>query len=117
MNTEKIEELNEKIKNYEKKNQVYKKKIENIFYLKEKQDIEEKKIKEKKFDINKPDLGIRKLADLEQILEMERFRRENVLMNNVNNLQNKINNILEKKEEKEKKMICINLKKSLIMKG
>ena len=104
LNTEKIEELNEQIKNYEKKNQVYKKKIENIFYLKEKQDIEEKKIKEKKFDINKPDLGIRKLADLEQILEMERFRRENVLMNNVNNLQNKINNILEKKEEKEKKI-------------
>lgn len=66
LNSEKINELNEKIKDYERKNNAYKRKIENIFDLKEKQEIEDKKIKEKKFNMHKPDLGIRKLYDLEQ---------------------------------------------------
>ena len=105
LNNDKILEFNEKIKDYERKNKAYKRKIENIFDLKEKQDIEEKKVKEKKFDIHKPDLGIRKLADLEQKIELERFRRENALINKVNKLQNKINNILEKKEKKEQKIM------------
>lgn len=47
LNSEKINELNEKIKDYERKNNAYKRKIENIFDLKEKQEIEDRKIKEK----------------------------------------------------------------------
>ena len=105
LNSDKVLELNEKIKDYERKNKAYKRKIETIFDLKEKQEIEEKKVKEKKFNIHKPDLGVRKLADLEQKLELERFRRENALINNVNLFQNKINNILEKKEQKEQKIM------------
>ena len=105
LNSEKINELNEKIKDYERKNNAYKRKIENIFDLKEKQEIEDRKIKEKKFNMHKPDLGIRKLYDLEQKLELERFRRENALINNVNKFQDKINNILVKKEEKEQKIL------------
>ena len=105
LNSDKILELNEKIKDYERKNKAYKRKIETIFDLKEKQEIEEKKVKEKKFNIHRPDLGVRKLADLEQKLELERFRRENALINNVNLFQNKINNILEKKEQKEQKIM------------
>jgi len=106
LNPEKISELNEQIKDYERKNKAYKKKIENIFDLKEKQEIEDKKImSEKKFNIHRPDLGIRKIADLEKKLELERFRRENALINNINKMQNKINHILEKKEEKEKNIM------------
>ena len=60
---------------------------------------------EKKFNIHRPDLGIRKIADLEKKLELERFRRENALINNINKMQNKINHILEKKEEKEKNIM------------
>ena len=106
LNPEKISELNEQIKDYERKNKAYKRKIENIFDLKEKQEIEDKKIiSEKKFNIHRPDLGIRKLADLEKKLELERFRRENALINNVNKFQNKINEILVKKEEKEKNIL------------
>ena len=92
LNPEKIEELNEQIKDYERKNKEYKRKIENIFDLKEKQEMEDKKLVEKKFDIHKPDLGLRKIADLEKKIELERFRRENALINNVNKKKNKINN-------------------------
>ena len=105
LNSEKITELNEKIKDYERKNKAYKRKIENIFDLKEKQEIEEKKIPEKKFNKNRPDLGVRKLFDIEKKLELERFRRENALINNINQFQNKINDILVKKEQKEKKIL------------
>ena len=106
LNPEKISELNEQIKDYERKNKAYKRKIENIFDLKEKQEMEDKKVmSEKKFNIHRPDLGIRKLADLEKKLELERFRRENALINNVNNIQDKINKILVKKEEKEKNIL------------
>ena len=105
LDTEKLLELNEQIKDFERKNNEYKRKIENIFDLKEKQEMEDKKLVEKKFDIHKPDLGLRKIADLEKKIELERFRRENALINNVNKFQNKINNILVKKEEKEKKIL------------
>ena len=57
-------------------------------------------MKERKFDPKNPDLGLRKLVDLEEKLEIERYRRENALMTHINQFQNKINNILEKKEEK-----------------
>ena len=105
LNSEKISELNEQIKDYERKNNAYKRKIENIFDLKEKQEIEENKIPEKKFNMYKPDLGIRKVADIERKLELERFRRENALINNINKFQNKINDILEKKEKKEQNIL------------
>ena len=104
VNDEKMEKLKEQIKDFERKNNEYKQKISNLFDLKEKQEIEEKKIKEKKFDANNPDLGTRKLIELEEKCELERFRRENALMTQFNKFQNKINNILEKKEEKEKKI-------------
>ena len=100
LNKEKIDELKEQINEYEKKNEEIKQKISDMFDLKDK----EREIKEKKFDIDKPDMGKRKLVDLEEKLELERFRRENALMTNLNNFENKINNILEKKEEKEKKI-------------
>ena len=93
--------LKEQIKDYEKKNKEFKKRISDIFDLK---DIEGIKTKEKKFDPNNPDLGLRKLVDLEEKLEIEKFRREKALMTHINQFQNKINNILEKKEEKEKKI-------------
>ena len=100
LNKDKIDELREQINEYEKKNEEIKQKISDMFDLKDK----EREIKEKKFDIDKPDMGKRKLVDLEEKLELERFRRENALMTNLNNFENKINNILEKKEEKEKKI-------------
>ena len=105
LDTEKLLELNEQIRDFERKNNEYKRKIENIFDLKEKQEMEDKKLVEKKFDIHKPDLGLRKIADLEKKIELERLRRENALINNINKFQNKINNILVKKEEKEKKIL------------
>ena len=43
INEEKIEELKEQIKDYERKNNEYKQKISSLFDLKEKQEIEEKK--------------------------------------------------------------------------
>ena len=104
LNEEKLEEIKEQIKDYERKNNEYKQKISNMFELKEKQEIEEKKVKEKKFDANNPDIGDRKLIDLEEKVKLERFRRENALMTHMNIFQSKINNILEKKEEKEKKI-------------
>ena len=104
INNEKMEELKEQIKDYERKNNEYKKKISDLFDLKEKRENEEKKIKGKKFDLNNPDIGARKLLDMEEKFELERFRRENALMTNINKFQDKINNILEKKEEKEKKI-------------
>ena len=100
LNKEKIDELKEQINEYEKKNEEIKQKISDMFDLKDK----EREIKEKKFDIERPDMGKRKLVNLEEKLELERFRRENALMTNLNNFENKINNILEKKEEKEKKI-------------
>ena len=103
-NSDKLEELKEKIDEYERKNDEYKQKISNMFDLKEKQEENEKKIIEKKFDPKNPDLGTRKLIDMEEKFELERYRRENALMSNMNKFQNKINNILEKKEKKEKKI-------------
>lgn len=101
---EKMNDLKRQIEDYERKNQQYKERITNLFDLKDKQEMEEKKFKEKKFNANNPDLGTRKLQDLEEKAELERFRRENALMTNFNTFQNKINNILQKKEEKEKKI-------------
>ena len=43
LNEEKLEEIKEQIKDYERKNNEYKQKISNMFELKEKQEIEEKK--------------------------------------------------------------------------
>ena len=102
MNKEKMEELREQIKDYEKKNEEYKQKITEMFDLKEN---EERKMKDtKKFDASNPDLGQNKIYEMEEKFEMDRLRRENALMSHMNQVQNKINDILEKNEKKEKKI-------------
>ena len=45
----------------------------------------------------------KKLYDLEEKLEIEKFRRENALMTNMNKYQDKINTYIVKNEEREKK--------------
>ena len=103
INKDKLEELKEQIKDYEKKNKEYKQKINEMFDLKDNED--SKQLMEiKKLSSSNSGLGQKKLIDLEEKFEMERFRRENALMNHMNQVQNKINGFLEKNEEKEKKI-------------
>ena len=103
INKDKLEELKEQIKDYEKKNKEYKQKINEMFDLKDNED--NKQLMEiKKLGPSNSSLGQKKLIDLEEKFEMERFRRENALMNHMNQVQNKINGFLEKNEEKEKKI-------------
>ena len=103
INKDKLEELKGQIKDYERKNEEYKQKIDEMFELK---DIEDKKqlMNIKKLSPNNSSLGQKRLIDLEEKFEMERFRRENALKNHMNQVQNKINRFLEKNEEKEKKI-------------
>ena len=121
-NEEKMLELKEKIKDFEKKNKEYKAKITEMFDLKEndnknkkqneddksddKKDDNKNDKKEfvKKVDISSPNLGRNKYLDMEEKFEIERYKRENVLMNRMNIYQNKIDKYLEKNEEKEKKI-------------
>ena len=103
INKDKLEELKEQIKDYEKKNKEYKQKINEMFDLKDNED--SKQLMEiKKLSSSNSSLGQKKLRDLEEKFEMERFKRENALMNHMNQVQNKINGFLEKNEEKEKKI-------------
>ena len=100
---EKMEELKEQIKDYERKNKEYKQKINEMFDLKGNED--SKQLMEiKKLSSSNSSLGQKKLIDLEEKFEIERFRRENALMNHMNQVQNKINGFLEKNELKEKKI-------------
>ena len=111
--SKKMEELNKQIEDYERKNQEYKEKITNLFDLKEKEEID-KKIKERleKKELNDSSQKIetssnlikKKLNNLEEKLEIEKYRRENALMQSMNKFQDKINTLLEKKEKKEKKI-------------
>jgi len=103
INKDKLEELKGQIKDYERKNEEYKQKINEMFDLKDNED--NKQLMEiKKLGPSNSSLGQKKLIDLEEKFEMERFRRENALMNHMNQVQNKINGFLEKNEEKEKKI-------------
>jgi hypothetical protein len=101
-NKDKMLEFKRQINDYERKNKEYKDKITEMFDLK---DIEEKNQKEiKKNDLTNPNSGRNKYMDMEEKLEIERYRRESALMNNMNKFQKKINGYLEKNEEKEKKI-------------
>jgi hypothetical protein len=112
-NKNKIKELNEQIKEYENKNLKYQQKITDLFELKDSEEMN-KKIKErganrKKEKIeNQKDEKIpntirmkKKLDDMEEKFEIEKYKREKALMNNMNNFQEKINKYLEENEKKE----------------
>ena len=95
---EKMEELKEQIKDYENKNEIYKQKITKIFDLKDTENMQ-------KIFASSPTSGRGgKYVDLEEKFEIERMRRENALMSNMNQFQKKIDGYLEKNEEKEKKI-------------
>ena len=111
--TKKLEELNKQIQDYERKNVEYKQKISDIFELKEKEEMEKliKERLEKKENSDNPGQKIassvlmkKKLNDLEEKFEIEKYRRENALLNNMSKYQDKINNLLEQKEEREKRI-------------
>ena len=76
----KIEKLKTQIKDYEKKNEEFKQKIVNMF------------------ELNK------KLNKMEEKFEVEKYRREMALINNMDKYQNKINKLLLEREEKEEKI-------------
>ena len=96
---EKDEELKEQINNYEKKNELYKKKITQIF------DNDKIKISLPKGYENKTsDERQRKLIEIEDKHEMNIIKRENVFLNRFNIMQNKINDYMEKKEKKNNRI-------------
>ena len=105
----KMEELKGQIKEYERKNIEYQQKINDLFSLKDKNEIN-KKVKErienkdKKDDLSTSFSMKKKFNDMEEKLEIEKFRRENALMENMKNFQDKINHYLEKNEKKEEKI-------------
>ena len=112
--SKKMEELNRQIQDYEKKNNEYKQKITNIFELKDKQEIEGK-IKERLEKKEKTESPIskkesssylikKKLNDYEEKFEIEKYRRENALITNMNKFQDKINTYLEENEKRENKI-------------
>ena len=96
---EKDEELKGQINNYEKKNELYKKKITQIF------DNDKIKISLPKGYENKTsDERQRKLIEIEDKHEMDIIKRENVFLNRFNIMQNKINDYMEKKEKKNNRI-------------
>ena len=109
----KMEELNKQINDYEKKNFEYKQKISNLFELKGKDELdnlikeknEQKKLSE---NVGQQETSIhfmmKNLSNLKDKLEIEKYRRENALMTNINKYQDKIHEIIEKSEEREKKI-------------
>lgn len=109
----KMEELNKQINDYEKKNFEFKQKISNLFELKDKEELnnlikeryEQKKLSE---NMNQKETSIhfmmKNLNNLKEKLEIDKYRRENALLTNINRYQDKIHEILEKSEEREKKI-------------
>ena len=109
----KMEEINKQINDYEKKNFEFKQKISNLFELKDKDELnnlikernEQKKLSE---NMNQKETSIhfmmKNLNNLKEKLEIDKYRRENALLTNINRYQDKIHEILEKSEEKEKKI-------------
>ena len=99
----KNEELKEQIDNYEKKNELYKKKITQIFDI----DSNDNKLKislPKGYDSKTPDERRKKLLEIEDKYEMDIIKRENAFLNRINIMQNKINNLMEKKEKKDNRI-------------
>lgn len=108
----KMEELKKQIQDYEKKNDQYKKEITKIFDLpkdKMKKKIEERMKNKKDININpkvketSSSLMLKKINNLEEQFEIEKYRRENALMESMNNFQKKINLLLIENEKKAKK--------------
>ena len=108
----KIKELKEQIKEYENKNLKYQQKITELFELKDTNEMNKKiekradrkkeKIENKKEEKISNTLRMKqKLDDMEEIFEIEKYKREKALMNNMNNFQEKINKYLEENEKKE----------------
>lgn len=109
----KMEELNKQINDYEKKNFEFKQKISNLFELKDKEELnnlikeryEQKKLSE---NMNQKETSIhfmmKNLNNLKEKLEIDKYRRENALLTNINRYQDKIHEILEKSVEREKKI-------------
>ena len=98
---EKMEELKEQIKDYEKKNKQYKQKISKMF---DKTENEDKLINEAK-KIDKNNYAQMKVLEKKEQFELNRFKRENALMNHINRVQDKINGFLEENDKREKKII------------
>jgi hypothetical protein len=99
INKEKNEELKEQINNFEKKNELYKKKITQIFDL----DNNDNKFKislPKAYDNKTPDERNKKLLEIEDKHDMEIIKRENAFLNRLNIMQNKINDYIEKKKRR-----------------
>ena len=107
----KTEELSKQINEYEKKNNEYKQKITKLFELKNKEEIDnlikdriaQKDIYESpiKKETSSYLMG-KKIHNLKEKLEIEKYRRENALIENMKNYQNKINTILKNNDKKEK---------------
>ena len=105
----KIDSLKKQIKDYEKKNEEFRQKIVNMFELKDKTEIKKLISKNKKPEDNSEklkstDFITKKLNKMEDKLEVEKYRREMALINNMDNYQNKINKLLLYREEKEEKI-------------
>ena len=111
-NKNKIKELKEQIKEYENKNLKYQQKITDLFELKDSKEmnlkIKERVDRKKEKTENKKEEKIpnslrmkKKLDDMEEKLEIEKYKREKALMNNMNNFQEKINKYLADNEKKE----------------
>ena len=103
INKEKNEELKEQINNFEKKNELYKKKITQIFDL----DSNDNKFKislPKAYDNKTPDERNKKLLEIEDKHEMDIIKRENAFLNRLNIMQNKIHDYIEKKEKKDNRI-------------
>ena len=105
----KIDSLKKQIKDYEKKNEEFRQKIVNMFELKDKTEIKKLISKNKKPEDNSEklkstDFITKKLNKIEDKFEVEKYRREMALINNMDNYQNKINKLLLYREEKEEKI-------------
>ena len=98
---EKMEELKEQIKDYEKKDKIYKLKISKMF---DKEENEDKLINEAK-NIDKNNYAQMKVLEKKELFELNRIKRENALMNHMNRVQSKLNGYLEENDKKEKKII------------
>jgi hypothetical protein len=97
----KMEKLIENIKKYEEENDKYRQKIIEMFDIK---DIN-KPIESKKFDKSNPNLGKRRLIDIEEKYEVGRNRREKALLVHKDKYEEKINKYIADSEKKENQIM------------
>lgn len=109
----KMEEINKQINDYEKKNFEYKQKIANLFELKDKDELKnliKERNDQKKLEENQNQketsihLMMKNISNLKEKLEIDKYRRENALLTNMNKYQDKLYEYMEKSEEKEKRI-------------